>query len=236
LWTNCIEIGNFAIDLILVKKSFYIIVISLILPLAIWAQKGEKQIVQFSGFAMASDSMMGIPFVHIGIKGTTRTGTARVDGFFSFAVAEGDTLIFTSIGFYPTTFIVPLGNDDNKLSTIISMNKRDYQMKDVIIYPWGDRSNFPSAFRNTRPPKDLQEIAEANTNRQLLAALGESLPIDGGEATQRYMQMQAAKYYYYNQQAPQNIFSPLAWAEFIRALKNGDFKKKPDPPLPSHDY
>jgi hypothetical protein len=182
--------------------------------------------------------MKGIPFVHINVKGTTRYGTARVDGFFSFAVTEGDTLIFTSVGFHPYTFIVPFGNDDNKVSTLIPMNKGEVPLREVIIYPWGDRSNFPYAFVHTKIPKNMQEIAEANTNRQLLAAIGQSLPPDGTEATQRYLQYQAAQYYYYGEQAPQNIFNPLAWGEFIKALKNGDFKPKPAPSAPAtpEDY
>ena len=219
-----------------VKKLFYILALLFILPATINAQQGEKKLVQFSGFAMSADSMAGIPFVHIGIKGTTRVATGRVDGFFSFAAAEGDTLVFTSLGYYVSYYVIPHNNEDNKLSVIQLMNKRDYTMKDVVIYPWGDRGNFNYAFVHTKIPKDMQEIAEANTNRQLLAALGETMPVDGGEATQRYMQTQAAKASYYGQQAPQNIFNPLAWAEFIKALKRGDFKKKADPPLPSHDY
>jgi hypothetical protein len=236
LFTKCVLTRNFHINLTSVKKSFYILALSIIMPLAIWAQKGERPLVQFSGFALSADSMTGIPFVHIGIKGTTRSGTARADGFFSFAVAEGDTLIFTSIGFHPAIYAIPFGNKDNKLSIIQPMNKREYVFADIPIYPWGERPEFPHYFVTTRIPRGLQEIAEANTNRQLLAAIGQTMPIDGGEATQRYMQMEAAKAYYYNQQAPQNIFSPLAWAEFIRALKNGDFKPKPAPPLPTNDY
>jgi hypothetical protein len=218
-----------------VKNIIYILLLCG-LPLIGFAQKKEIQLVQFSGFAMSADSMKGIPFVHISVKGTNRYGTARVDGFFSFAVAEGDTLIFTSIGYSPAAYVVPFGSEDNKVSVIQPMNKIAYSLPTVTLYPWGDRTQFPWAFVHTKIPKDMQQIAEQNTNRQLLAALGQSMPIDGGEATERYMQYQAAQYYYYNQQAPQNIFNPLAWAEFIKALKNGDFKKKPDPPLPSNDY
>jgi len=219
-----------------VKKSFYILSLAFILPLAMRAESNEKTLVQFSGFALSADSMMGVPFVHIGIKGTTRAGTARADGFFSFAVAEGDTLIFTSIGYSPAIYIVPKGNPDNKISIIEPMEKRVYEHATVTIYPWGDKPNFHNYFVHLKIPKTLQENAEANTNRQLLAAIGESMPVDGAEAGQRSMQIQAAKAYYYGQQAPQNIFNPLAWGEFIKALKNGDFKQKADPPLPSHDY
>jgi hypothetical protein len=232
----CIAFDNLALDLTSLKNIVYILLLFVAFSHAANAQKGERQLVQFSGFALSSDSMKGIPFAHIGIKGTNRAGIARVDGFFSFAVAEGDTLIFTSIGYSPSFYLVPFNNEDNKVSVIINMNKNSYSLPTVTIYPWGNRADFPYAFVHTKIPKDLQEIAEENTNRQLLAALGESLPVDGGEATQRYLQYHAAQYYYYNQQAPQNIFNPLAWAEFIKALKNGDFKKKADAPLPSHDY
>lgn len=116
------------------------------------------------------------------------------------------------------------------------MRRGAYAFPQVNIYYWGPRSNFPQAFRDARPPKDLEERAMENTNASLLSALGESLPIDGGEAAQRYMQVRAQQAYYYHQQAPQNIFNPLAWAEFIRALKNGDFKKKAAPELPKNDY
>ena len=114
--------------------------------------------------------------------------------------------------------------------------KTIYSLPSIPIYPWGDREGFRRAFREIRLPKDMAEQAEENTNRQLLAALGEQLPVDGGEATTRYLQARAATYYYYRQQAPQNIFNPLAWAEFIRAIKRGDFKKKEEAPLPVKDY
>ncbi|MCW3127152.1 MAG: hypothetical protein JWO03_2810 [Bacteroidetes bacterium] len=206
------------------------------MPGMLHAQKKERPVVQFSGFAMSSDSMIGIPFVHIGLRGTTRGGYARADGFFSFAVNEGDTLILTCIGYVPTSYIVPGNVEDNKLSTIIQMARTNYPLTQVDIYYWGDRSKFRPAFLALKLDKSLEQRAADNTNASLLAALAQDLPIDGGEAAQRYMQIRAAQAYYYGQQAPQNIFNPLAWAEFIRALKRGDFKKKADPQLPAHDY
>lgn len=218
------------------KSIPYIVLLILLFPLMASAQKKERPVVQFSGFAMSQDSMTGIPFAHIGLRGSNRGGVARVDGFFSFAVNEGDTLYFTSLGYEPSTYIVPTGVEDSKLSTIILMHRGAVPLHQVDVYYWGPRSNFPQAFRDARPPKDLDERAMENTNASLLSALGETLPIDGGEAAQRYMQIRAQQAYYYHQQAPQNIFNPLAWAEFIRALKNGDFKKKAPPELPKNDY
>ncbi|MBS1684721.1 MAG: hypothetical protein JSS76_08205 [Bacteroidetes bacterium] len=218
------------------KSILHIVLLSLLVPVMASAQKKDRPVVQFSGFAMSQDSMTGIPFAHIGLRGSNRGGVARVDGFFSFAVNEGDTLYFTSLGYEPATYIVPSNVEDSKISTIILMRRAPFIGPLITVYYWGDRSNFPQAFRDARPPKDLEQRAMENTSNAILSALGEKLPIDGGEAAQRYMQVRAQQAYYYHQQAPQNIFNPLAWAEFIRALKNGDFKKKAEPQLPKNDY
>ena len=201
-----------------------------------FCQSSEPKLIQFSGFAMTADSLIGVPYTHITIKNAKRAATAGPDGFFSFAAHTGDTLYFTSVGFKPTVYLIPKNLEADKYSVIQMMNKTEYYLPTTIIYPWGGRDGFKKAFREVKLNKTQDEIAAENTNRQLLAALGESLPTDGNESTERYMRAEAAKAYYYGQTAPQNIFNPLAWAEFIRAWKRGDFKKKEKYVQPAHEY
>jgi hypothetical protein len=52
------------------------------------------------------------------------------------------------------------------------------------------------------------------------------LPRDGRESQQIYQNMVANKNYWAGQQPPMTIFSPLAWMEFFRAWKRGDFRRK----------
>lgn len=191
-----------------------------------FAQNKEAKLIQFSGFAMTSDSLVGVPYANIFIKTQNRVASANVSGFFSFAAQEGDTLIFTSIGFKPSVYIIPQHLELEKYSVIHLMAKTEYYLSTVTIYPWNDKDGFKQAFRELNLPKDAMEKAEENTNRQLLAALGEKLPPDGMEASEKYLQARAATASYYGQTAPQNFLNPLAWAEFIRAWKRGDFKKK----------
>ncbi|MFN8310391.1 MAG: carboxypeptidase-like regulatory domain-containing protein [Chitinophagales bacterium] len=201
------------------------VIAALIVTLVVNAQS-DSTLIQFSGFAMTADSLMGIPYAHISILGVNRKATAGPDGFFSFAAHKGDTLYFTCIGFKPAVYRIPKSLPSDKYSVIQLMSKNEYYLPTAIVYPWGDKTNFPDYFRNLKLPKTEEERAEENTNRQLLAALGEKLPVDGNEATENYLRSQAAKTYYYGQSAPSGLGSPLAWAEFIRAWKRGDFKKK----------
>ena len=72
----------------------------------------------------------------------------------------------------------------------------------------------------------MYEVARQNTDQAKLRALMATLPADGREAVNYQLKQQANKYYYAGQLPPQNIFNPLAWADFIKAWKRGDFKSK----------
>lgn len=216
-------------------KTTYLFLLFLFAFSALRSQSEEKPVVQFSGFVMDRDSMKGVSFVHIGRKGTHLSGEAKVDGFFSFAVNEGDTLIFTALGFYPYTYIVPSGNEGYKISAVVIMSREAYMLPGVPVYRWKSQRDFRDSFLHARPD-DGHKIAKANTNNQLLTSISKNLSLDGKEMTDRELRYLATQHALYGQKfAPWGIFSPLAWAEFIKAIKRGDFKEKPAPDLPATD-
>ncbi len=204
-----------------------IVVIQLLLLAAFTESFSQTdRLIQFSGYALTADSLMGVPFAHITILNRGRVATAGPDGFFSFAAHEGDTLYFTCVGFTPVMYLIPAKLESEKFSVIQMMTKNDIYLPNTIIYPWGPSTNFRPYFLALRLPDDDLQRAKRNMDRERLAELGERLEQDGGEATNVALRNSAAKTYYYGQNAPQNIFNPLAWAEFIRSWKRGDFKKK----------
>ncbi|MCU0322800.1 MAG: hypothetical protein MUE72_10305 [Chitinophagaceae bacterium] len=79
---------------------------------------------------------------------------------------------------------------------------------------------------NSSIPDDAYEIARQNTDEAKRRILINSLPADGREAVNYQMRQQANKYYYAGQIPPMNILNPLAWADFIKSWKRGDYKKK----------
>lgn len=183
------------------------------------------KVIQFSGYALTSDSLMGVPFTHITILNRGRIAQSGPDGFFSFAAVLGDTLYFTCIGFQPVRYVIPRTLDGDKFSVIQLMTKSDNYLPVTVIYPWGDRSNFDEYFKDLRLPRDKMDIAQQNLDRERLKELGRRLEPDALEASQNAMGNRNATNYYYGQVAPQNIFNPLAWAEFIKAWQNGQFKR-----------
>jgi hypothetical protein len=205
-----------------VKKIVIIISLALSFGLYVSAQQKLGKIIQFSGYALTSDSLMGIPFVHVTIMNRGRVATAGPDGFFSFPAVEGDTLYFTSVGYRPEVYIVPTGLNNDKYSVVQLMSRSENYLHPAVIFPWKD---FHQAFMDYRPPEDNLERAKRNLDRERLAELGKKLEPDGREVAQRDLQERAVNNTYYGQTAPQNIFNPLAWADFIQAWKSGAFKQ-----------
>ncbi len=207
------------------KKIFLLSLLAVAFFTNAFSQK-EERLIQFSGYTLTADSLMGVPFTHITILNRGRVATAGPDGFFSFAAHEADTLYFTCVGFTPVRYVIPAKLELDKFSVIQIMSKSENYLPTTIIYPWGGRDQFPRAFIDLHLPDDDLQRAKKNMDRERLAELGERLEMDGGEAGSMALRKTAAKTYYYGQTPPQNIFNPLAWAEFIRAWKRGDFKKK----------
>lgn len=186
----------------------------------------RDSVVQLYGVVMTADSLQGIPSVSVVVKGQNRGTLTNERGVFSIVVLKGDRVEFTSVGYKPVTILVPKTLQGNDHSVIQLMVTDTVFLPATIIKPRPTREQFQRDFVNTKVPEDEITIAHRNTNEDVRRRLMQSLPADAREASSAYMRQQATKMSYAGQAAPQNIFNPFAWAEFIKAWKRGDFKKK----------
>jgi hypothetical protein len=202
---------------------------SIIIPFAVKAQfeTFKDSVVQLYGIIMTADSLKGIPAVSVMIKGQNRGTLSNDQGVFSIVVLKGDQIEFSSIGYKPKLVSIPKTLEGNQQSMIQLLVQDTIFLPATIIKRRPTREQFERDFVNTKVSDDDQEIARKNTSASNLRALSTVYPTDGREATNYYLRQVANKAYYAGQAPPQNIFNPLAWAEFIKAWKRGDFKKKP---------
>jgi len=140
------------------------------------------------------------------------------------AVLKGDVIEFTSIGYKPIRVTIPRNIPGNHYSMIQLMVSDTVYLPATIIKPRPTREQFERDFVNTTVPDDDIEIARQNTEAAKRRVLLRGLPNDAREASNYYLRQSAQKYSYQGQAPPQNIFNPLAWADFIKAWKRGDFK------------
>lgn len=216
----------------------YLFVIITLLPVAAKAQfEGFKDsVVQLYGVVMTADSLQALPAVSVMIQGQNRGTISNDEGVFSIVALKGDVIQFSSIGFKPKTVVVPKNIAGNQYSIIQLMITDTVYLAATIIRQRPSREQFDRDFLNTTVPDDQMEIARKNNTSAKRAYIAANLPADGQEAAKRYLSQQATSYSYTGQIPPQNIFSPIAWAQFIKSWKSGAFKNTTATPPPTDNY
>ncbi len=210
------------------KNIRLVLILFLIFPIAAKAQfeTFKDSVVQLYGVVMTADSLKGIPAVSVMVRGQNR-GTITTDqGVFSIVVLKGDDIEFSSIGYKPKLVPIPKNLDGNQQSMIQLLVQDTIFLPATIIKRRPSREQFERDFVNSKVPDDNQEIARKNTSEASRRALLAAYPSDGREATNNLLRQNANRAYYAGQAPPQNIFNPFAWAEFIKAWKRGDYRKK----------
>lgn len=210
------------------KNLQYLILFLFFIPVKASAQfeTFKDSVIQLYGVVMSADSLRALPSVSIVVKGRNQGTLSNEQGVFSIVVLKGDRIEFTSVGYKPKEVLIPKNLEGNQQSMIQLMVEDTVYLPATIIKKYPTRQEFERDFVNTPMPDDQQEIARKNlseANRQALIAI---YPRDGREASNYYLRQNARKYYSAGQLPPQNIFNPMAWAEFIKSWKRGDFKRK----------
>lgn len=198
------------------------------IPIAAHAQfeTYKDSVVQLYGVVMSADSLKALPSVSVVVQGQNRGTITNEQGVFSIVVLKGDKVEFTSVGYKPKLVNIPKTLDGNQQSMIQLMIEDTVYLPATIIRKLPTREEFERDFATVQVPDDQQEIARQNVSESNRRALMSVYPQDGREASNYYFKQNARKYYSAGQLPPQNIFNPMAWAEFIKAWKRGDFKRK----------
>ncbi|GAA4315944.1 carboxypeptidase-like regulatory domain-containing protein [Compostibacter hankyongensis] len=205
-------------------RVLYVILFILFFPLLLHAQ--QDTLVEVSGVTMTADSLRAVPNVSILVKGQSRGTVTNEQGVFSIVVFKGDTLVFSAVGFKGGEVRIPDGLESNHYSLLQLMAQDTTYLPVAIIHSYPSREEFPDAFLHWEIPDDKLAVARRNLDAAKLRALAMTLPADGTEAVSRTLMQRAQSMYYSGQRPPQNIFNPLAWAQFIEAWKRGDFRRK----------
>lgn len=194
--------------------------------MSVKAQINDSSIVQLYGVIMSADSLRPVTAASVIVQGKGRGTIANDGGVFSIVVEKGDRIRFSSIGYKDITITVPHNLKGKEYSVIQLMTEDTVYLPATIIKARPTAEEYARDFLNNPMPDDMYEIARQNNDAAKRRILMESLPMDGKEAFSALMRQQTAQAYYKGQMPPMNVLNPLAWAEFIKAWKRGDFKKK----------
>jgi hypothetical protein len=186
----------------------------------------EDNLIQFSGITVTADSLNPVAYTRIVVKNKNKGTTSDVYGYFSFVAHVKDTVLFNALGYKPASFVIPDSITKKRYSLIQLMTADTLTLSAAFIFPWPTYEDFKIAFANLRIPDDDLERARKNLDPEKMRMMVDNYPMTGAMNYNNYIENQTSKLYYFGQQQPFNIFNPFAWGQFIKAWKEGKFKRK----------
>jgi len=208
-------------------RNFLILCLFLIISVFYSDVKAQdNKLIQFSGVVVTSDSLTPLPFVSIAVKNTRKGTITDYYGFFSFVAKKGDIIVFSTVGYKPVMFKIPDTITHQRYSLIQTLAADTVLLSETVIYPWPSPEQFKNAFININIPDDEYRLAEKNLARAEMKERFNNYKMDGSMNYKYAMDRVNSRLYYAGQLPPNNLLNPFAWAKFIQAWRNGDFKRK----------
>jgi len=214
------------------KRFFIFLLVFICSQLTITAQRKlppinpKRELVQFSGVVVEGDSLRPVPYTSIIVKRSSRGTVSDYFGYFSFVAQEQDTIEFSAIGFNNAVFVIPDTLTNNKYSLIQVMRSDTIHLKETVIYAWPTKEQFKAAFLKLNLPEDDLVRAGKNMARADVKERMMGMAMDASMNYKYTQQQYQSKLYYAGQLPPNNLLNPIAWAKFIKAWQNGDFKQQ----------
>ncbi len=190
------------------------------------SKRKEQSVVQIAGMTVSGDSLTQVPFANVLVKGHYSGTICDFNGFFSVIAMTGDTLIFTSLGYKLTEYLIPDSLDSKQYSLIQIMDRDTIAVPVTEIKVWPTYEQFKKAFLNTEVPDSDLARAKKNLDRDNMTAKARALPMGVAGNQKILAEGYRSKLYFAGQLPPNNFLNPIAWMKFIKAWKNGELKNQ----------
>ena len=214
------------------KKSFLWIISALILFLPPLYSQEEKvmdkgDLIQLTG-RLLDELLQPLPFAHILVMNNYRGTITNRDGKFSFVTQVHDSIMFSSLGYKRKILLIPDTLKEPFLSIDIILQQDTFMIGEVVVYPWKSYEEFKLAFLNLELPDDDMDNARRN-----IALLKTQIILDETPNSRanfnKILEDQYRQSFNMGTYPTYQIFNVMAWADFFKALKRGDFKKYSQP-------
>lgn len=188
----------------------------------------QRDILQFSGLITSVGSELPVAYVTVtNLSFKKQAVMANHEGYFSFVAHGGDTILFSSIGYDPVTFVIPQTNQD-KYTGHIQMQSLVIELPAVTPFPWASYEDYVAEFMAMNLSDDYMAAARRNLNREALASLARIVPrsaeeIQSYNSSQRHINMSNKNI---NQRFNNPLLNPFAWGELIQQIKRGDWSRE----------
>lgn len=205
--------------------KYPLVIILLLFVSSVFAQdkNSANKLVQFSGIVTDADSNIVVPYVTItNLSNKGQKYSANYQGFFSFVVNPGDTVMFSAVGFTSKTLILPKIIADNKYTAMVQIKSEVVYLQTVRVNPWATVEEFNKDFLSLKVADDDMAIAKKNLSRQSINGMKLTLPRDGGEIANSNYRYNFDRMMNVNMRQTNPLLNPFAWGKLMQEIFNGD--------------
>lgn len=183
-------------------------------------------VIQFSGVLVTGDSLLPVPYSNVYRKRDNTGVISNVLGFFTLPAFEGDTIVFSNVGYRNVSYVIPTDLKDKMHSIVQLIAPETIRLADVQVYPWPSRSAFKNDFLALELGEDnlarLQRNLDPLEMKKRIAFLGP----DGASSASFAMNREALRLQSMGTAQNISLMNPFAWAKFLSALKNGELRRQ----------
>ena len=205
--------------------KYSLTILLLLFVTAVFAQSENRsgKLVQFSGIVTDTDSNAVVPYVTItNLSNKEQRYAANYQGFYSFIVNPGDTVVFSAVGFTSKTFVLPKEIAEHKYTAMIKLKTEIVYLRAVRVNPWATVEEFTKEFLTMKIADDDMAIAKKNLSRSTINGLMLTLPRDGQEISNSNYRYNFDRMVNSNMRQTNPFLNPLAWAKLIQMISTGD--------------
>jgi hypothetical protein len=200
----------------------------LLIAIAVFAQKQEKPLVQFTGIINNADSTnVIVPYVSIvNITQHNIVNYSNYKGYFSFVAHEQDSIRFSCVGYTTIKLVIPANVVNGSFTDQISLKPQITNLPTVKVFPWATEEEFTKDFLTMKMADDDLENARKNLSSAKIAAQMRSLPRDGQESGMSFQDFHNGMVNSHSITNP--LLNPFNWGSIIREIAEGDKSRAAD--------
>ena len=193
----------------------------------------QERIVQVSGVILTTDSSaQHVPNANISVIGRDLNSQSGDDGFFSMVAVPGDSILIKRFGFEPSKLYIPDSLIGDAYLAIVTMQWLSVELEEVILYPWPRPEALNRELLSMKGETTERDIAMRNLALSALKEQAAAMGMDPGQIQRYAIKAQEQNLYDYGRNGAFNnagsailgrLSNPFAWAQFFKAIKQGDF-------------
>lgn len=188
-------------------------------------QPKSGKLVQFSGIITDTDSNTVVPYVTItNLSNKGQKYAANYQGYFSFIVNPGDTVVFSAVGFVSKTFVLPSEIAEHHYTAMIKIKPEVVYLKAITIYPWATIEEFNKQFLTMKVADDDASLAKRNLSQKSIQGMSLTLSRDAHEISNSNYRYNFDRMMNVNMRQTNPLLNPFAWGKLMQQIFSGDKK------------